>query len=301
MMSEISSYLEKKYCKHPECERITQYFECLWAQYQRFSDRNFLKEFCSGDEDKFIERFWEMYLACDFLDKGIQIVPSSDGPDIKIQSNDRVIWVEAIVAGIGVGANRLPSEYLNPDQNNTARIYDVPHEQILLRWTTAIDEKIEKFGHYRKTELVGPKDLCLIAVNSCRLEHHGFDGISRFPNAVEATYGVGPEAVCIDQETAEPIGAMITFRPSIANANDSPVQTNIFLDPNYSQISGLLAAHKHPVRACFGDGDDLISIRSFVADNEVPSGFFPVSKEYWADKVEENKEEQKFRICCRQG
>ena len=91
-----------------------------------------------------------------------------------------------------------------------------------------------------------------------QLHHAGFDGISQFPVAVETVYPIGPKQIHIIRETLEVVGQDLAYRPEVIKANNSPVPTNLFLEPAHSTISAILAFHKKPDHLVFPGGRDLI-------------------------------------------
>ena len=293
-MSEITAFVTKRYADYGgKAAQIVTYMEHLWSRYQKFADPHFVTEFCSGNEDRLFERFWEMQLTCTLQDAGLPIEPGPSGPDIKIAADNHVVWVEAVVAGIGEGKNQLPAEYLNPKPDISGiSSYAVPHEQILLRWTAAINAKYQKYKEYESSRIVGTSDPQIIAVNSCRLGMDGFDGISQLPAALEAVYPVGPIQIHLDKRTLESVGQSLVHRPTVLNANQSAVLTNSFLNPDHASIAGILAAHIGPMHAVFGGGRNPILVHNILAANPLPRGFFGI-KEYWLEPISQNE----YRIC----
>lgn len=77
--------------------------ESLWQRYQGFADSHIQRD----AQAHFIERFWEMYLAVAFLDRGLQIYPGSGvGPEFHFKAGSRSVWVEAVAPGPGTGLSR---------------------------------------------------------------------------------------------------------------------------------------------------------------------------------------------------
>lgn len=96
----------------------------------------------------------------------------------------------------------LPDEWINHVSGN---VVSLPHEEILLRWTSAIKEKAEKLlgradrktgeriPGYIEKGIVTPSDAYVIAINGRLLRGFGgaipeLHGISQLPYAVEATF-----------------------------------------------------------------------------------------------------------------
>jgi hypothetical protein len=56
--------------------------------------------------------------------------------------------------GNRTAAGRLPPEWLDP---NYIGVGNFPHEEMLLRWTTALDAKWKKYMQYRKKASLAPR------------------------------------------------------------------------------------------------------------------------------------------------
>jgi type I restriction enzyme S subunit len=173
----------------------------------------------------------------------------------------------------------------------------VPHEEIVLRWTAALKEKFErlegctdkKTGEHKPgyvgKGIVAREDIYVVAVDGSRLsDHQRNTGISEFPYAVEAVFPLGPVAISIDPDGANP-KVHRTLRYEVLNKNKRPVPTNIFLNPEYSGVSALLG--------CTGTRyGDLTELKMIVVHNpnapvRLPKRFFgPNVTEYESTKLE---------------
>ena len=121
----VSSDEDFKYvCGNAEARRFV---ETLWERYKEFADKDFTQKIAS----KFHNRFWEMYLACTLKDLGNNLIPKTkaEGPDIGVKWADSCIWVEAITASPGHGADRVPLPRLDDEM---CVWFPMPEEQIVL-------------------------------------------------------------------------------------------------------------------------------------------------------------------------
>lgn len=240
----IDTFLQGRYAGAGERgDAVRSLLLRLWSNFSVHADPHFVTELCSGDESRFAQRVWEMVLADRLVSAGFHISSAAEGPDLLVQKDGKKVWVEAVVPDVGDGVNRLPESYLHP---RDFEVVDVPHQQILLRWTAAIREKHRKYQLYLKNGIVQPNDPYVVAVNSCLLGSYGFDGISQFPVAVEAVFPLGPLQVTINRQTLERTGQGHSYRASVLNANNAEVPTDIFTDRGHAGISAVLAAHIHP-------------------------------------------------------
>jgi type I restriction enzyme S subunit len=111
-----------------------QRFDDMWQIFQPYADPNFEDEFLLHPR----ERFWEMMLTVALLDGGIDISCPKPGPDIRISSDDRTVWVEAVAPSSGLGPNSVP---IPPDD----KMFDYPEPQIILRFRNALDNKYKGY------------------------------------------------------------------------------------------------------------------------------------------------------------
>lgn len=259
----IRAFIEGEY-PHPRDQDLKRFVYRLWNTFQdhNLNDSIFVTQFTSGCRQQLVERYTEMLFAWHFTQLGFRPTSKDMGPDLYIEHGDKKIWIEIITPrltiplGDGESAQRSAKaieEYLAPPPNdpNAIRVTDIPTEQILSRWTSALKEKREKLTGtiiknkktlgYLDKNIVQTNDIYVIAINSISLGHHGFRGISQLPNAVEATLGVGPIEITINRKTSEIVSEGVSFRPNIINHNQSNIRTDSFLNPNYKEVSALIA------------------------------------------------------------
>lgn len=223
------------------------------------------------------------------------------GPDFLLNHEGRNIWVEVVCPK----ATGLPEEW--QDIKNGAykanSVFTVPHTEILLRWTSAIKEKIEKLHGrtdgssvgYISQGIVEKGDSYVIAVNGCQLRRGpfpAFEGISRFPYAVEAVFPIGPLGVAIDPETRKVVDSRHQERHAIDKANGSQVPAVAFLDPSNHMVSAIWALDLFGAE-CVGQKDRTAVIHNPNASNPLPLGFLPAEAEFGA--LREDNEEYSFK------
>jgi hypothetical protein len=235
----VRDFLDKEYAETPHSKAS---LINLWQKFLELGlpNAHFVSEFTSGKKEAALQRSWEMMLACHLDALGFVVTTSDEGPDFRIEHNGHVIWIEAI----SPQPMGLPSDYLQPLKPGEFRVGDVPHNEVLLRWTSAIKEKSEKLKEYRAKGIVGPRDSFVIAINGCQLGTFPLQhGVSQFPYAVEAVYAAGPITFPIDKDRR--IGKpFVSIRPEIRNAKGAPVPTALFVDRNNAAISAVIAFSK---------------------------------------------------------
>lgn len=213
------------------------------------------------------------------------------GPDFLLEINGRRVWLEVICPT----PSGIPTSWLEI-QLDTAT--SMPHEEILLRWTSAIKEKTEKLvgsrdgtkDGYLQTGIVGQKDIYVVVVNGCRLRHGPFPaltGISQLPYAVEAVFPIGPYQVRIDKGTREAIETGHSHRPEIRKPNGSLVPSHAFLDPWYSMVSAIWAVDFNGC-SCIGNSEPSAVVHNPSATNPLPIGFLPADEDFVTKSISED-------------
>lgn len=251
------------------------------------ADSNFTKELCSGSESRFWSRVSEALLAARLKKIGIKLEPSNGGgPDFSVTNNGQKIWIEIICPE----PTGLPSEWIEPKMG---KVISFPHEQLLLRWTSAIKEKAEKLlgsldgtvKGYIEKGIVGSDDAYVIAVNGRKLRSGNpfpeLLGISQFPFVVEAVFAIGPYQIKIDCDTLEQTGAEYQHRPLISKPKGAPVPAYTFLDERFKPISAIWAVDIDGT-SVIGNSEPMALVHNPNAINPISTRFLPSHYEYVA-------------------
>ena len=163
---------------------------------------------------------------------------AAKGPDFRFEHNGLTVWVEAV----SPEPEGVPDHWLEHPKPNEFKVGDVPHLEVLLRWTAAIKAKWDKLNAYIADGIVRANDAYVIAVNGCQLGAFALQhGASRYPYAVEAVYALGPVAIPIDRETGKFGKPFVSRREEIQTVKGAPVPTYLFIDPTYAGISAIMA------------------------------------------------------------
>jgi hypothetical protein len=264
----VSSDEDFKYACDDSEARL--FVENLWNRYKDHADKDFPQKIAT----RFHDHFWEMYLACTLKDNGNDLLIKTrwKGPDIEIKSADfSRIWVEAIAATPGYGEDRVHLPKLDNEM-----IY-VPQEQIVLRYTTAIDAKYKKYTYYKNENIIGISEPYIIAVNGNKVPCASDD---ENPYIVQALFPIGLQFVQINWDTPEESTTGYTYRPEIKKASGNCVPTNNFLRREYEGISGIIFS-RVGIREFRGKmGGDFIFVHNPFALNKLPDGWFRMGHEY---------------------
>src|SRR5690606_24051054 len=126
-------------------------------------------------------------------------------------------------------------------------------------------------------KVVAPEDAYVIAVNGCRLRggvFSQFEGISQYPNAVEAVFPVGPMQITINRDSLEVVDRGHQFRPYIIKTSGAHVPADTFLDPRFSPISAVWALDLNG-ESVFGNREALAVVHNPLARVSLPIGLLP--------------------------
>ena len=138
-----------------------------------------------------------MYLAVAIMDCGYAIVAPKRGPDFGIIVDGHRVWIEAVTATAGADESleQVPGFVFGQMRN-------VPNEHIILRYVSAISEKVlRQYPRWIEGRHVHAQDCVIVALNPKLIEREVFDTIP--PRIVQIAYPVGPLAVVIDPRTGQ--------------------------------------------------------------------------------------------------
>ena len=256
-----------------ECGKMREFCEELWAEYRPYADRHFL----SDATNHFHQRFWEMYLAVTLTRKGFELCKVGDeGPEFYFISGDKKIWVEAVAPGPGQGPDAVTEPPVGVG-------YLVPEEQMILRYTNGLSEKLKAYEAALRKGTIGAADCFIVAINGqditngicCDIE----DGV---PLWMQAFLPYGEYAVKFDIKKKEIIGGFYKYRDSISKKSKSPVSTKPFLEEEYKGISGILhsAVGCHPLNRPKEIGADFEFLHNPLASQPIERSVFSFCRQY---------------------
>ncbi|WP_306260993.1 hypothetical protein [Pararhizobium sp. IMCC21322] len=285
-MNDVKKFLATKFADNDYVR------ELLTALYEEFTswgikDNIFDQDFTDGEPHHFFPRVWEMVLARHLVQLGYDVSSKDAGPDFLIEHNGQRIWIEAVCPS-PVG---LPDEWINPMRpDEGSRLFSVPHEAMLLRWTSALKEKNDKLVGAKNKEgylekgIVDEDDAYIIAISACQLGMGllTYRGISQYPFAVEAVFPIGPYEIVLDRETFSTTEVRHQYRPAIAKPKTgAEVSTDNFLDSDYKGVSTVIGTNAGINAAC-GAAWPLAHVHNPNARNPIPKGILEGAEEFFA-------------------
>lgn len=245
------------------------WMESLWEKFSPYADKDFLVKV---RKNEFHQRTWEMYLGNVFLEQGFRLESRNQeaGPDLKLVLSDgKIIWVEAIAGDRGEGENYVP------ERSSYSGSIDGVDDPKVLRITACLKEKKEKFEKYIQDGIVGPQDICVIAING-----HGFDGdLSEERFYMKALYGL--HQITYNFETQK---SGNTSRSHLKNKNQSNVSVLPFLSEEYETVSAVMYSGDHIINLPKKKiGSSLAVIHNQKASVALPENIFQFGIEHIPD------------------
>jgi hypothetical protein len=260
------------------CAEHKSYLENLWETYHPYADRDFPKQL-SFD---FHARFWEMYLTCVLISNSLKVVPKqkrSKGPDISIDDSTRKIFLEAITPS--QGAENNPDKVPNL-AFNTNKAERLPDTEIILRYSSAIADKYEKYRSYLAQGIISSSDAYVIALNSCKIGILAKAEASGFPRIIKAVLPVGDIEVPISRVSEPIVPYHHQYRPTISRSNGSVVPTDLFLEDEYAGLSGVFYADSDISNRPKIAGDEFIFIHNPKStQTAIPHEYLRLGLEYF--------------------
>ncbi|WP_165677287.1 hypothetical protein [Metapseudomonas otitidis] len=292
LRNQVINCLERSWKR--DLQKGDQVINFLISIYDRFrteglADDHFEIELTSGDPNTYTQRMSELLLAEMLWSDGFNLSSNAKGPDFKATKAGRSAWIELVTPAQSAELAGL----LTPVPGGTL-LRSFPHEEINLRWTSAISEKSQKLmgdalgkkKGYIADGIVDPNDIFIIAVNSRLLERSpsgGLYGVSQFPAPVEVLFGIGPIEVVLSRETGDIEDQRNQHRPVlIKKKTGAAIPSNTFLDPHYSQISSVLGLSLIEATS-LGYGHFSELVHNPQALNPTPPGWFTGTREWMCD------------------
>lgn len=276
----IAGFLETKF---PNNTIAADHYGDLLIPYAQsgLAPPHMQSELETGDEGKFWSSVWEAMLyrhlrALGYALRNNATSSGQNGPDFCFAHGTSTIWVEAIVPS----PEGIPADYLEPP-GKEIRVKTKPDKERVLRCTSAIADKTQKFADYVRKGNVAPHDVVIIALNICRLSDWDVDGngISQLPLALEAVFPVGPLGVPITPDGQLAGQAHNIPRFSVAKASGLDIQTYNFLDSKFAGISAVLQGHQKDI---YNKPLVLSAMHNPLATAPCPRALFGAYKEFVA-------------------
>jgi len=218
-----------------------------------------------------------MRLACILMDLGFTVESPAQGPDIRIPG-EPVVHIEAVAPAT---TDKLEANHRRARRSTTP----IPQDETILRYTSSLQEKWNKYLKYRQTGLVGPSDAYVIALSAGNLHWASAGGGP--PWILKPLFGLGRLYIEIEVGTGREVGGGYKDARTRYKQNKAPVEADLFLSEKRSGVSAVLFSPHHvknrPEVFNRPEGSDLLLCHNPCTDVGLPEAFLGVGKE-WAVK-----------------
>jgi type I restriction enzyme S subunit len=248
-------------------QHLKEWLEELWRQYEPYADKDFPEKI----KKEFHQRAWEMYLACTLLNRGFSLQERKNrGPDICLLIGDRIIWIEAVTPSVGKGKDKVPEIRYGIAQ-------EVPEAQILLRLTSALRSKAEKYKEYLHKNFIKEDEPYIIAINRGAIPHPD----PQIPLILKCLFSIGFEKIHIRGE--KPTEHYWSKREELIKRSGSSVSMGFFENPEHRGVSAVIYC-KDSILNSPQDrsemGNNFVLVLNPLAKNPIQEQLFKFGKVY---------------------
>lgn len=247
LKSKWEKYFDRLYPGEYNKRSINE-LEMIYRRFikQKLNDAQFDSEINSECTYRYYQRLSEMLFADILFQEKFELESNNKGPDLYAIKNKIGIWFEIITPqpdDFMIKHNEDIKSRLTPDPEKNREF----QERALLRITSALKEKIEKYKSYLLNGTVKPNDICVIVINDTLL---WIDDLPMVGLGVGAMKGIASdlifEALCgygghlyKRDEISDNHEKYLWRREKIKNINNSDVDTNKFLNGSVNFISAV--------------------------------------------------------------
>lgn len=144
----------------------------------------------------------------------------------------------------------------------------------MLRYCGAIADKFLKYKTYLEKGIISASDPYIIALNACKIQQAMADGNSEYD------IPIGNKVAYINKTTGSEVPWSYQPRNKIYRSSGSPIQTDLFLNPDYEGLSGIIFSRKDLFNLPSHMGDEFTFIHNPLATNPIHHEFFKFGVEF---------------------
>lgn len=255
-------YIHQKNCRNDNDKKVCEFWHNIilskakennWLEYKE-------EEFLNRLNSSFNQYAWELYLAYKLNTKGLPIkrhISPKGGPDFYIDYQDYKIWIECISVTEGTKQNTVPSRSIQLATASEIELFEYPSNEIKLRITSGLSDKIKKIKKYKTNEIIHQNDLYIIAINySDALSGYIDQDDNGIPIATSVIYGIGERTWIYNGQDCKSVTPSCK---SLTKANDETISLNFFKDPN---LIGIISCNSDLWHSVINRSDSLFNYHS---------------------------------------
>lgn len=278
----IVPVIEKRYLpvKHYSIDGLYEKMLSICVDYfvAHSDQHNALNKFC-GSDNRYYQQCSEILTYYLLMQAGLSPVHPKSGPDFYVLDNNKRVWIEVITPE----NTEILKEY---SVQESGKVYTPPHDEILLRWTSAISAKSKKIEDYLHKKVINSDDITVIAVSPRLLPFlDNYYGLSQLPYVLEATMAIGPQQVTMSKN-GEILDQCYSHKEHAHTGNKNTVDLNIFCNNSYNHISAIWALNCDE-RIILSNENNITLVHNPFAVNKMSQGLLPSSNEYIVDEAKD--------------
>ncbi len=186
-------------------------------------------------------------------------------------------WIEAVVPRPGDGDDAV---FQRPPGPWCGALY--PAAKAILRYRSALEDKLAKIEGYIKDGIVTDDDAVLIAVcQGAILDSDLHD--NEVPLLAKAVLPIGETVVVVTPYSKSPHRIEVPRRDAVVKASGASVSTTLFLEPRSASISGLVFVGESVWNLPWAAGEVLGMRHNPMARTPLPKAILPLRCELWVE------------------
>jgi hypothetical protein len=266
------TYLHVRDSKY--CAGHRAYLDAAWATFREHADPEFATEFRRPGQ--FQGRAWELRIAWTLRDIGLDFSGPKPGPDFAVSVKGRTVFLEAIAPQ---STQELTANYEAATKFGAV----VPDRQIILRYTSAIEEKMRKLFAYRSKGIVQPHEPYVIALSGANIRQSSIEEWP-FPRILKPLFGIGEAYVSVPVGGHGESTTGIHRREQMTTANGGSVSCGLFLQNGHRDLSAVVFTpwdiKNRPESNGRPPGSDFVVVHNPHSANPIPEGMIPRGTEW---------------------
>jgi hypothetical protein len=244
----------------------------LWSEYKKYADTSFTSQFASN----FFERFWEMDLTVELLNRGFNIESANSGPDIKTTLNEQTMWIEATCPKRGNTDDKIKERPIE----STINILDP--DKIMLRQANAFDTKFKALIKYQEEDIIKDKEPFIIAINGSQLDQRV--DARKYPFIAQMLFGISS----LHGNLSLPAFIRNQLQLFLYRKGKKSIRIAYFLNRKYSDISAVIYTTRDPMNRAIDKNSETACYHYIVVHNPYASNHIPKSTFDFADNYSIN-------------
>jgi hypothetical protein len=255
--------------------------EELWGRFRHLSE----PPMKSSAKDFLYSVLWEMELwdaltQCGFSVSRAHLI----GPDFIASRGNDPVFVEAVAPRRGDGPDKVEDLATLSNQGTDAPIaVRRTADNYILRYRSAIESKREQWLRASKIHSEITDLPFVVAINSCGIVHTFDNEWNRIPDIVKAVMSAGDLLFSIPRTEDEQAEVRYDRQVLVTKKSGANVRTDIFENPRYKMISGIIYTSQTLTRRSGAVKNNLLLVLNTNALHPIPQEWLGVGRVMWSE------------------